>query len=51
MEVINDKHEIYRPYNASCTFCKHDFTIVGTGENKHLEPLKSQQNSVVFERA
>ena len=60
--VLEDKNEIFNIYACSCSFCIH-FDIesltcgafkegipdeILSGENKHLEPLKSQNNSIVF---
>lgn len=63
MEEINDRHQIYRPYSASCSNCRNNFDLVSftcdafkngipddvlSGKNKHLSPTKDQENKIVF---
>jgi hypothetical protein len=64
MEDLNDKHEVYNPYTAACTNCRHKFNVITfacdafpveipdiilNGEDKHNKPLKDQGNDIVFE--
>jgi hypothetical protein len=66
MEIINDRHEIFRPYNASCSRCRQGFDSIDfkcrafpkgipdkilAGKNKHQVPVKGQVNDLVFSPA
>ena len=63
MEIINDRHQLYNPFRASCTKCKQGFDSIDftcqafpseipdeilTGDNKHQVPVKGQANDLVF---
>jgi hypothetical protein len=63
MEIINDRHQDYNPYQASCSTCSRrfdsiDFTCqafpseipdgILTGDNKHEVPVKGQVNDLVY---
>jgi len=63
METLDDRHQIYKPYQAPCSKCMQDFDsitftckafpggipdqILG-GKDMHEKPLPEQKNSVVF---
>jgi len=63
MEIIDDRHEIFRPYIASCPNCRHGFDSIDfschafpkgipdkilAGKHKHQVPVKGQVNDLVF---
>lgn len=63
MEGLDDKHEIYRPYKAPCANCRNGFdvttftckafpkgipNVILVGNDKHLQPTKGQEGSLVF---
>jgi hypothetical protein len=63
METIDDRHEIFRPYEASCSKCRQGFDSINLtckafpegipdqileGKDKHEMPLPEQGNSIVF---
>jgi hypothetical protein len=66
METLDDRHELYRPYEASCARCKQGFDSIAftckafpegipdeilEGKDKHLKPLPGQKNGIVFSPA
>jgi hypothetical protein len=63
MDQINDRHEIFSFFTASCGFCANKFDSgdfvcsafpkgipdeILKGEDKHLKPLKDQGNTIVY---
>ena len=63
MEVLNDRHEIYKIFTSSCTKCKNGFNSetftcaafadsipdeILEGINMHSTPLKDHGNDIVF---
>lgn len=63
MDTLDDRHEIFRPYTASCSHCSLGFDSIEfrcrafpegipdqilTGDNKHQVPVKGQVNDLVF---
>jgi hypothetical protein len=63
MEELNDKHQFFNPYKASCQTCRKGFDLINftckafpagipvrilTGNDKHLTPEKGQENSIVY---
>lgn len=63
MEIIDDRHEVYQPYTASCSRCRQGFDSIDfrcrafpedipgeilSGDNKHLIPVSGQANDLVF---
>ena len=63
METLDDRHEVYQPYTASCSRCRQEFNSIDftcqafpegipeeilAGDNKHRVPIKDQVNNLVF---
>lgn len=61
--VLNDRHEIFKPYSSQCGRCKHldwgKFTCCAfpsgipdkllSGESEHNEPFPGQEGDCIFE--
>ena len=63
MEILNDRHQLYNPFRASCSKCKQGFDSINftckafpgeipdqilTGDNKHQAPVPDQGNEVIY---
>jgi hypothetical protein len=63
MDTLNDRHEIFQPYTASCSRCSQGFDLITftckafsegipdkilAGKNKHQVPVKGQVNDLIF---
>jgi hypothetical protein len=63
MEILDDRQELYRPYEAPCARCKQRFDPIDLtckafplgipdqileGKDKHLKPIPGQENTIVF---
>ena len=63
MEILNDRHQLYNPFRASCSTCSQrfdsiDFTCrafpsgipddILSGDNKHQAPVPDQGNEVIY---
>ena len=63
MEILNDRHQVFNPYQASCSHCSQEFNSIDftcrafpagipddilSGDNKHEAPVPDQGNEVIY---
>ena len=63
MEILNDRHQVFNPYQASCSHCSQEFNSIDftcrafpggipddilSGDNNQEAPVPDQGNEVIY---